>query len=160
MAATSSPSSIPDFPAEMIASVATNASHDADCVGLFLKQLGLEASPEKPRTLPVGFLLQLAAALRLLVWESQGFFFHRQAGLPEARQAIRDAFQALAKPDADPTEFCEAVIRLSVQRFAWCGPYDLAANVGLDDLTDDAALDALAEYLWATRHIGQTAGRP
>jgi hypothetical protein len=51
-------------------------------------------------------------------------------------------------------------VRLSVERFAWHGPRDLAADVALDELTDDAALDALAEYLWATRRAGTATDGP
>jgi hypothetical protein len=101
--------------------------------------------------MPAGFLLHLAAALRLLSSEAQGFFPHREAGLPEARQAIRDAFLALTDPDADPTELCVAVLRLSVERFAWSGPPDLGADVALDEAPEDALLEALADFLWAHR---------
>jgi hypothetical protein len=142
--------SLHDFPGEMVTAVAVDAARDAERVRLFLKHLGIEAAPDKPCRLPAGFLLHLGAALRLLAWETQGFFCHRAAGLPEARQAIRDAFRSRA----DPTELSVAVLRLSVERFAWSGPLDLTADVALDDLTDEAALDALAEFLWATRHTG------
>ena len=111
--------------------------------------------------MPARFLLHLGAALRLLVWEAQGFFIHRAAGLPEARQAIRDAFRSLANPGTDPTELCVTVLRLAVECFAWHGPRDLNADIALDQLADeDAALDALAEYLWAFRHTGPVAEGP
>jgi hypothetical protein len=151
---------VPDFPAEMVTAVAADAARDAARVGRFLEHLGLGATPEQPRPLPAAFLLHLGAALRLLAWEAQGFCFHRQAGLPEARQAIRDAFRSLADPGADPTALGAAVLRLAVERFAWGGPRDLDADVALDDLTDDAALEALAAYLWATRHTGPAANGP
>jgi hypothetical protein len=80
--------------------------------------------------------------------------------LPEARQVIRDAFRSLADPGADPTELCVTVLRLSAERFAWSGPRDLDADVALDDLADDTALDALAEYLWATRRRSLAAVDP
>jgi hypothetical protein len=60
----------------------------------------------------------------------------------------------------DPTEFCVRLLRLSIERFAWNGPRDLNADVALDDGSEDAALDALAEYLWATRHAEAVADRP
>jgi hypothetical protein len=143
--------SVNDFPAEMVTAVAVEATRDADRVGLFLDHLGLEGTPEKPLPLPAGFLLHLGAALRLLTWEAQGFFSHRQAGLPEAQQAIRDAFRSLANPDADPTELCVAVLRLSVDRFAWSGPSDLGADIALDETQEDALLETLADFLWAQR---------
>jgi hypothetical protein len=144
---------VSDLPTDMVASVADSAARDADRVGLFLHELGLSASPDQPRSLPARFLLHLAAALRLLVWETQGFFFHHDAGLPPARQAIRDAFHALHDPNANPSAFCVSVLRLSLERFAWNGPRDLQADIALDDLNEDAALDVLAEFLWASRPL-------
>jgi hypothetical protein len=141
------------LPTDMVNAVATAAARDADHVGLFLHELGLSASPDQPCRLPERFLLHLGAALRLLVWEAQGFFFHQTAGLPSAHQAIRAAFQALHDPNADPSEFCVQVVRLSLERFAWNGPRDLHADIALDDLNDEAALDMLAELLWASRHL-------
>ena len=149
MAAVQPSFSVHDFPAEMVAAVAVDAARDADRVGLFLDHLGLGATPEKPRLMPAGFLLHLGVALRLLAWEAQGFFFHREAGLPEARQVIRDAFQWLADPGADPTELCIAVLRLSLERFAWSGLPELGADVALDEAQEDALVEALADFLWA-----------
>src|SRR5437588_1115435 len=100
MAAVRPSFSVHDFPPEMATAVAVAAARDAERVGLFLGHLGIGGTPEQPRPMPAGFLLHLGAALRLLAWEAQGFFFHRQAGLPEARVAIRDAFRSLADPDA------------------------------------------------------------
>jgi hypothetical protein len=160
MAANPPAFSVTDFPADMVSAVALDASRDADRVGFFLEQLGLGATPDKPLQLPAGFLLSLGAALRLLNWEAQGFFIHREAGLPDAQQAIRDAFSSINDPDADPTDRCVAVMSLSVERFAWHGPRDLAADVALDDLSPDAALDALAAYLWANRHAGPAVAGP
>jgi hypothetical protein len=140
-----------DFPSEMVAAVAVDADRDADRVISFLGHLGLRATPEKPLPMPAGFLLHLGAALRLLEWEARGIFVHREAGLPEARQAIRDAFQSLTEPDADPTKLCVAVLRLCVERFAWSGLPELGADVALDEAQEDALLEALADFLWAQR---------
>ena len=146
-------SPLTDVPADRITAVASGAARDADRVGLFLHERGLSASPDQPRRLPAGFLLHLAAALRLLLWERQGVFFHQAAGLPSAPQAIRAAFHALHDPDADPSPFCVQVLRLSLERFAWNGPCDLHADIALDDRSEDAALDVLAEILWTSRHL-------
>jgi len=146
-------SSLSAFPTELVNAVTTDAARDADAVGLFLHEIGLAASPEQPRQLPLRFLLHLAAALRLLAWETQGFCFHHAAGLPPARQAIHEAFRTLHDPDANPRELCISVLRLTLERFAWNGPRDLNADIALDDLSDEAALDVLAEFLWACRHL-------
>jgi hypothetical protein len=160
MAAKQSVATVADFPAELITAVLADAARDADRVGQFLIALGLRLDPKTPLPLPERFLLQLGAALRLLSWEAEGLFSHRAVGLPDAGEAIREAFQSLHDPDAGPSELCMAVLRLFVERFAWHGRRDLDADVTLDDLTDDAALGALAEYLWTTRHTGTETASP
>jgi hypothetical protein len=142
-----------DLPTDLVNAATAAAARDAEHVGLFLRELGLVGTPEQPVPLPARFLFHLAAALRLLVWESQGFFLHQAAGLPSADQALDDAFAALLDPSADPTELGIQVLRLSLERFAWHGLGELNADIALDDLTDDAALDVLAEFLWASRHV-------
>ena len=137
-----------DLPPEMVAAAAVDAERQAQWVAQFLGALGEGALPKNRLTWQ--FLLHLGAALRLLQWEEQGFVFHRQVGLPEAHQAIRDAMGSLKA--ADPTGFCVKVLRLSIERFAWDGPRELGADMALDDWTEDTALDTLAEYLWATRN--------
>ena len=146
-------SSLSALPTDLVNAVATDAARDADAVGLFLHQLGLSATPELPRKLPLHFLLHLAAALRLLAWETQGFCFHHAAGLPPARQALHEAFRTLHDPDTNPSALCVSVLRLTLECFAWNGPRDLNADVALDDLSDEAAVDVLAEFLWASRHL-------
>ena len=154
MAANQQALSEADFARDLVTAVAVDAARDASRVVLFLDALGLEATPEKPMSLPSRFLLQLGAALRLLDWEAQGFSFHRAVGLPEAREVIRHAFGSLNDSTVDWKDLCVCVLRLSLERFAWHGWRDLGAPVAIDDLDDEAALDALAEYLWATRHPG------
>jgi hypothetical protein len=151
MASPTAPFSFPNFPPEMVAAVKADAARDADLVGGFLSALGIRGTPEKPVALPLRFLLYLKAALHLWLWEVQGFFFHRAVGLPAAQEAIAAALGFLEDPDADPTLLRQTVLRLSIERFAWNGLRELGAEVALDDSLDEAALDALAEYLWACR---------
>ena len=143
-----------NIPDDLLTAVALDATCDADHVGLFLSYLRIRGTPVRPIFLPREFLLQLAAALRLLCWEAQGFFFHRDAGLPDAQEAIRDAFRSLADHHEERTDISKKVLRLFIDRFAWNGQRDLGAAIALDDLADDAALDALAEFFWAVRHAG------
>ena len=158
MVTNQSPSSLARFPDELLTAVAIDGARDGDGVGIFLSYLGIRGTPEKPVQLPREFLLDLAAALRLLVWEAQGFFFHIEAGLPEAQEAIGDVFRRLSEHDFVPTRISVQVLRLFVERFAWTGQQNLGADMVLDELTDDVALDALAEYLWASRHAGSVTG--
>jgi hypothetical protein len=101
-------------------------------------------------------LLELGAALRLLKWEEGGLGIHREAGLPAAHDSLKSAFLTVAKEGTIPDggQLSRRVLRLFVERFAWHGRRDLGAAVSLDDLDQDAALDALAEFLWANRHRG------
>ena len=80
--------------------------------------------------------------------------------MPEAYQAIREAFDSLTNPDAKSIELYAAVMGLFSERFAWNARRDLGADVALDDLADEAALDALAKYFWAHRHDGAEADGP
>jgi hypothetical protein len=143
-----------DVPEILVAAVAREAAADAHRVVVFLNALGLQGTPEKPLYLPARFLLYLGAALRLLSWELQGLHVHREAGLPDARRGIADAFQSLVDPAMDPNELEGRVLGVYVERFAWHAHRDLGAEVALDDLDDDAALDTVAEFVWAARHQG------
>jgi len=121
-----------------------------------VQELGLAGTPQQPLKLPASFLLHLAATLRLSAWETQGFSFHLDAGLPPAHQAIGDALHVFADANANPAQLCIAVMRLSLERFAWNGLRDWNADIALDDLGDDQALDVLAEFLWANRPVATT----
>src|ERR1700675_104227 len=92
------------FPPQVVLAVAQEASCAADRVSLFrdafFGRLGLMPAEGRPSLLlPRDFLLELAAALRLLVWEKNGLCLHREAGLPPADQAVRDAFRWLKPPE-------------------------------------------------------------
>lgn len=151
MAPEHSDTSLDEFPTELVDSVKARAERDAVSVAQFMGCLGLNATPEKPVPLPAGFLLSLAAALRLLAWEVRGFNFHREAGLPSASEAIRDAFERLLEKDAKPSPICNTVGRLALERFAWAGEPELGADVAIDDVDEELFLDALADFLWANR---------
>jgi hypothetical protein len=160
MAPTPSPLPLSDFPPELIRAVAQDAARDADLVGAFLDALGLAPAGRRPQDpplrLPADFLLGLGAALRLLLWEQHGIEAHREAGLPPARQAIQDVFLA-ATGQADPetaesarTLSCR-VVALFVERFAWVGRVELAAELTLGPADEDALLEGLADFLWVHR---------
>ena len=138
-----------DLPPEMIAAVEVDAERQAEAVAEFLGTLREDHLPRGRQT--PHFLLQLAAALRLRRWEAEGFFFHREVGLPEADQAVREALASPNAVAADPTEFCLAVPRLTLERFAWSGPRELGVDVAVKEANEDALLEALAGFLWAHR---------
>jgi hypothetical protein len=151
MATNQSLPTVADFPPELTTAVMADAARDADRVGQFLVALGLRLDPKTPLPLPARFLRYLAAALRLLSWEAQGFSFHREHGLPAAGEVIHAAFRSLNDPHADPTELCIGVMRLSVEKFAWTAPTELGVDVSLGDAEDELLLEALADFLWAHR---------
>jgi hypothetical protein len=151
MAPTTRPITIDNLPTDLVAAVAAEAERDAIRVAQFLGHLSLQGTPDKPLSLPRGFLRSLGAALRLLSWEVQGFSFHRDAGLASAAEALGESFASLYDPDADTAAFCRAGLRLSVERLAWAGAPELGIDVAVDDADEDMVLEALADFLWAHR---------
>jgi hypothetical protein len=93
--------------------------------------------------------------------ERVGLRAHLDAGLPPARAALADALRRLADPadQDDRPGLAMRVMVVFIERFAWHGRRDWDAAVALDPLDGDAALDALAEFLYKNRHSGR-AGRP
>jgi hypothetical protein len=148
---------IPNCPSELVRAVADEAERDADRVGVFLDTLGLHATPDRPVSLPVAFLLDLAAALRLLAWEQVGLHPQDVAGLPPARQAIRDALLTLNRASTQTATVAASgslayrVCQAFVDHFAWSGRDELDADVMLGEADEDAVLEALADFLWANR---------
>jgi len=138
-----------------VEAVARGAARDANGVGLFLNELGLRVSPDRPLLLAAGFLLDLGAALRLLEWERRGLQAHLQAGLPPARIALWDVCRTLGKqPDpaaVPPGALASRVLAVFVERFAWNARAELNAEVVLAEGDEEQVLEALADYLWEHR---------
>jgi hypothetical protein len=150
---------VSDIPADLLDSLVREAELDAHRVAVFLSVLGIAADPDRPIRLPRGSLLALGAALRLLEWEDNGLNVHRDAGLPPAHQALLDALRSLnsgADDEARGTHhLSRRVVALFAERLAWHGRRELDADVALDELDDEAMLEALAEFLWASRQAGR-----
>lgn len=146
---------IPDYPPALVAAIAGEAARNADRVGQFLHALGLV--PQKgqpPLALPRKFLLGLAAALRLLDWEIQGFHVHLDAGLPSAREALVRVFRAVFAAGSLEyhVDLRRHVLGLFIERFAWNGRAELDADFALGDVNEDELVEALADFLWSQRH--------
>ena len=113
------------IPDELVEAMAREAARDAENVAVFLRELGFTPSDDRPVRLPAAFLLDLGAALRLLMWESSGLRVHQDSGLPGAERAIIDAFghlDATAEVEAlPPVELPRRVVALFADRFAWHG---------------------------------------
>ena len=141
------------LPPELIRSVAEDAASDADRAAFFLSEVGLALLPGQARRLPAHFLLDLGAAMRLLIWEQAGLTIHLEAGLPCAREATLQVFrEALPEAGGSTSWLAQAVFRLSVDRLAWSGRRDLDADILLDMPDEDALVEVMARFLWANRH--------
>jgi len=107
-----------------------------------------------------GFLLNLAAALRLARWEHSGLRPH----LPGSLTSAAEAFRNLVPPRDDVTDPDEAetipplsreVFRTWVERFCRTGQTSIGADVVLkqDSVSESDLLDSLADFLWEHRHL-------
>jgi hypothetical protein len=105
--------------------------------------------------------LYLGFALRLLIWEQCGLQVHRDAGLPPAREILRDVFLSPGDPAAAArtAQLPGQVMALFIQRFAWAGRRELGTAMVLDHVDEDLALEALADFLWNHRHLVQAEER-
>ncbi len=147
------------LPPEMVQAVVRLADEDADLVGDFLRDYcGLQATPARPVRVPVEFLVDLGAALRLLSWEQAGLDPRQVAGLPDAHQALLDVLRAAVPPDRGgaepalpPGELAARVLDAYIDHFAWAGRAELSADVLLRAADEDLLLDALADFLWTHR---------
>jgi hypothetical protein len=145
---------IPGVSDQLVRACQTAALRDAERVNLFLNELGLGGTREKPRHLPATLLLDLAAGLRLLHWET--CFPGIETGLPPAMQVLRDALlQAAGKapsPEAIPAgQAIYRVMQLFDRIFAWSGEAELNADIILEQPDEDLLLGALADFLWTNR---------
>jgi hypothetical protein len=107
------------FPPDLVRAVVEEAAQDADRVVSFLRHLGLDCTPDRPRYLPSDLLLALAAGLRLHAWEASGYTAHTDAGLPPALTVIRDAITSGVEPGRLDPRLPLRVLAVSVERFAW-----------------------------------------
>ena len=140
------------YPAEFVDAVARDAARDADRVVSYLRKIGFDATPGRLRTVPPGFLLCLAAGLRLLSWEANGLTPHREAGLPAAKTVLHDTLLSATEPGRLDRGLPFRVFALWAERFAWAAGAAFGTEVLLDDLdADDAAAEAVADLLWASR---------
>jgi hypothetical protein len=150
---------------ELIEFVERDAEFMADLTTAFLDVIGivppLKERLRNPVALPSEFLLELAAILRIALWERAGLVDRIGHGMPSAEAALADLFGRLGpEPQASRSEItgtalCLAVFRTTVSRLAWGAREELYADVVLDPL-DDGSPDALADFLWSHRDLGRS----
>lgn len=145
------PADLSRFPAELIDAVRGEAEASADRVAAFLYAAGWR--PGQPLRCTRAGLLALDAALRLLDWEARGVSAHRAAGLPDAESALNAAVESfLGRTDADSARRTGiAVLAVFAERMAWGAGRELAAQMELGEVDEDALVDALADLIWQTR---------
>jgi hypothetical protein len=166
MAELPAPLDLSSVPTELILAVAREAERDAEMVGHFLDALSETPAgswlTDRPAHLPAHFLLGLGGAMRLLLWEQKGIRIHQVTGLPSAREALLDVFRAVSDPEARARacQLAPRIVALFIQHFAWAGRIELDADVLLDPVDEDMALEALADFLWDQRHLGQRQENP
>jgi hypothetical protein len=148
-----------DLPPYLTLILAQEAERDADRVVVYLDSFlrhipGGDASSSR-FNFPSWFLFELAAALRLYLWERNGIRAHLDAGLPTANEAFQAVFRRLndiGTPSAtEHTPFSSQVLRLFIERFAWFGQPDLAADMLLGEADEDELVNVLAKLIWTHR---------
>jgi len=165
--------------------VIRDAYHMADITAAFLKAQGFRPRKRSQRSLgaplaetdapsaetPVsrqarGFLLNLAAALRLARWEHSDLRPHLPSSLTTAAEAFRNLVPS--PEDVTNSDGSEAVPPLSLEvfrtwleRFCQSGQTSIGADIVLkrDGVSEDELLDSLADFLWEHRHLGSPEGQ-
>src|SRR5438874_8555118 len=84
-----------DFDANVESLLLTEFDSEIEAVIRILKYFGKDPNDSGFRMPPLPFLANLVCALRLMNWESQGFSFHRDAGVPSSKEVMRRAVHSL-----------------------------------------------------------------
>jgi hypothetical protein len=146
-----------------LAQVIESAWHNAEMVAAFLASLGLKPKKNKPVYLPLEFLLELGAILRLAQWERAGIHHLIDPNLPSAREALRQLLvRATEVPDSFSLDvnlttghLSHQVFRLWLMRCARSSVQELGVDVLISGANSDLILNALAEFIWNHRQLGK-----
>ncbi len=125
----------------LVEAIAADAARDAHRVADLLDSLEIQATPQGPMRWNGDFLLELGAAMRLHEWETAGFNFHLDVGLPTSEVIILNAFRHMAERGMIPNggELPRQVLSLFLSRFAWHAHQLWGAPVAADLVDQDAA---------------------
>lgn len=158
--------------AELVEFLVREANYMASLTSRCLKVVGilpLESTVDSAIALPAELLLELAAILRIGMWERQDLRRLIATDLPPAEEAFHDLMsRAAERPESFSTGMLvnsslhRRVMHVLLRQFAWNGPRHLGAEVLLgrpEESDSDAILDAVAEFLWARRRrVGEGTG--
>jgi hypothetical protein len=139
------------LPRELIVAQAREARRDAHRVGLYLSEFfaALGRPLRGVNRYPLAFLLELAAALRLLEWESLGLV--RQCmGLPRAEDTLHAVVLNCASPNPD-LPLSKLVACTYIDYFSWLAAPMIGADVLLDPASEQKFADAIATFVWKHR---------
>jgi hypothetical protein len=139
------------------------AEQDADRVAAFLKMQGIKPSrPSKKQPAPsddvptgpaANMLLNLAAALRLRIWELAGIAALLPADLPTSADALRAAGAAVAER-VGTNQIPMAVFKAWHLHVSRESQTTIGADVVLPARIDkDELLECLADLLYSHRHL-------
>jgi hypothetical protein len=155
----------------LLEGIIRNAHYKAHLAAAFLNSCGYRPKKNQARTISTRqeddslrqraekFLLNLGAAMQILVWERAGLRPELPAELPTAEEAFRkllppeaagDSTNALVEP-----ELSMMVFRTWLERFSHTSRETLNTDVLLPtrSISKDELLDAMADFLWANRHL-------
>lgn len=114
-----------------------------------------------PLPLPLEFLLELSAVIRIAVWQHAGLTDAMGAGFPAWQELLE---QLLARLFNDPTSFscdplrCPAplskrVTSLWFNHCSWTATSLVGTDIVVHAVDEELLLDALADVLWKHRHL-------
>ncbi len=146
------------LPDSLVRSIVRLAERNAEAVAAFLDMSGscpLQADGTRLR-LPGKFLLELAAVIRLGVWEQEGFRVHIEQGLPSFEQAVanllhRSQHDPLAFSGPGNSELHRQMLDIYWRYFAWEADLILGRTVAIQIGDEDELAAALAAFLWENR---------
>lgn len=127
--------------------IVDQSERDAERVHHFLSALGFK----QIWNLPIIFLLNVAAALRLIHWEMQGFKIHLDAGIISGDEALDNALLSWTEEDSPAEPLMPKVLDLSLQHIAWEGRSLLGADFTIA-CDEDQMIDAIARFCVKNRH--------
>ena len=156
---------------KFIEAIIRNARYKAQLAAAFLEAQGfrpkkervcspsVEAENSPTRMRAQGFLLNLGAALQLASWERAGLRSELPADLPTSSEAFQNLVppQVLGSSDGAPVtpDLSMKVFKTWLQLFSRSSRATLNTDVLLPTkaVSEDELLDALADFLWANRHL-------
>jgi hypothetical protein len=141
------------------------AQRDAQLVARVLEGMGIIPKigrrMKRPVVLPRLFLLELAAAIRIALWERMGTAEAALAELPSSHDALEyvctavlDQLAAGSHAEPEP-RLSRQVMIVWLRHFALNGLNDLGVDVVFSGTCPPDALELIADFLWRFRHLAR-----